>query len=209
MLIQKYLDNFFKGIDLTDKSVLDIGCGDGRLGMYCLKRNARYVVGLEPTYKGHWSTDKKPLDIKTIRFQDYKDEGRFDLIVLHDSINHLNELACINLDKSVWAWGEYQDIAKKLYALLNQGGKLVIADASQRNLWGDLHLPSPFDGTIEWHKHQTPKVWIELLSSCGFVNSRIKWITPSRLLRLNLLCGNKIASYFMVSHFRLVVEKNG
>lgn len=90
--------------------MLDIGCGDGILSLYAAWKGAKQVIGLEPELAGSTKgvlekfkhqSELLALDnvsIKPLRFQDYQPKDvRFDIILLHNSINHLDEQACINL----------------------------------------------------------------------------------------------------------------
>ena len=63
------------------------------------------------------------------------------------------------------------------------GGTLLIADCARRNLFGDLMVPNPFAPSIEWLKHQQPKLWVKLLQKAGFESKNIRWTVPAR-------CGN-------------------
>lgn len=209
---QWYLRSFFQGIDLQGKDVLDVGCGDGWCGRYALKRGARSVIGLEPGAAGH---DKKVItrlgvaqsSILPFTIQDYKPQEKFDVIILHDSVNHLDEQACIELKRDMVSRTKYYGIFSHIHHLLNSGGKIVIADASRSNLFADLRVKNPFAPSIEWHKHQKPELWISLLLKCGFKNPKVTWLTPRQLSKFNWLISNKVVSYFIVSHFRLVMEK--
>ncbi len=62
--------------------------------------------------------------------------------------------------------------------------------------------------TIEWHKHQSPKLWAALVAEAGFAESRIGWTSFNRLGNPGkLLLGNKLAAYFLTSHFCLKVRR--
>ncbi len=208
----QYLRRFFYGIELKGKSVLDVGCGNGWISFYASDNGAE-VVGLEPrvgeySRKSQILLGKGSVTILPTLIQFYDSIKKFDLIILHDSINHLDETACIELKDNKEAQERYYVIFTKLWDMLNVGGKILIADASRRNFFADLGLTNPFDRTIEWHKHQTPELWYRLLRDCGFIHPNINWLTPRKLLFLDRILSNKIASYFLVSHFRLVMEKS-
>ena len=62
--------------------------------------------------------------------------------------------------------------------------------------------------TIEWHKHQTPTVWATLLINSGFKNPKFAWSYPNTLGKFGrFIFGNKIAAFFLLSHFRLELTK--
>jgi len=202
---------FCKGIGLKDKSVLEIGCGSGALGRYVLNNGARSVVGLEPMQEGsseYRKPDETSFPIHPVTLMDFETTDTFDLIMLYDSLNHLDEKSCIHLRDYRLAGYWYREMLHKIYQLLNSGGKLVIADASRRNLYPDLGFSkNPLDRSIEWFKHQTPELWIEFLTYCGFVHPKVNWLTARQLRWVDWLVGNKLAAYFLVGHFRLIVEK--
>lgn len=214
------LVDFYRDIDLTSKAILDIGCGAGMFGIYARLNGAKRVVGLEPSASGsadgvvgkferiYSALRLTDIVVLPCRIQDYDCDNRiFDIVVLYDSVNHLDEGACIYLADNDDAYQRYRMIFSKLYGRLGNGGKIMIADSSRRNLFGDLKTKHPFARSIEWHKHQPPKVWIELLGSCGFVNADLRWLTPRRLRVFNRVLSNRFASYVLNSHFRLVMEK--
>jgi 2-polyprenyl-3-methyl-5-hydroxy-6-metoxy-1,4-benzoquinol methylase len=43
-----FVEYVFEGVDLTGKTVLDVGAGDGRFSCYAAAAGAREVVSLEP-----------------------------------------------------------------------------------------------------------------------------------------------------------------
>jgi len=65
---------------------------------------------------------------------------------------------------------------------MRNGGKIVIMDASNKNLFGDFGIANPFQRTIEWYKHHEPEYWAELLSCAGFTDPIISW-NSGKLLR--------------------------
>ena len=214
------LSDFYKGIDLQDKTVLDIGCGVGLFSIYARCNGAKSVVGLEPVAQGSTSgvlnKFRKSIallqlhNIKVLpcTIQNYNTPKNFDVIVLYDSISHLDESACVYLHTgNSNAQKVYGKIFAKIYSMLRTRGEVVIADASSRNFYADLGSKNPFDRSIEWHKHQTPELWIRLLRQCGFVNPQVSWLTPKQLRVFDKVVNNKLVSYFLVSHFRLIMEK--
>ena len=58
-------------------------------------------------------------EFEAIKFQDYKPNELFDIIVLANSINHLNEDAVQSVTKDKAARKEYIQYFEKMYNLLN------------------------------------------------------------------------------------------
>jgi 2-polyprenyl-3-methyl-5-hydroxy-6-metoxy-1,4-benzoquinol methylase len=107
-----YLDFLFDSVALEGNSVLDIGGGDGTLGFYARCAGAKQVVCLEPEEAGSsagmtetFRRMQARLGLSEVRFesktfQAFDPRGEtFDVILLHNSLNHLDEEACIALQR--------------------------------------------------------------------------------------------------------------
>ena len=219
--LQFHLKTLFKNITLENRRVLDIGGGSGLHSFYAACMGAKEVVCLEPETEGSRSGMEAKFSklsgilgynqvrFEPVTFQAFEPAGRqFDIILLHNSINHLDETACINLLNSETSKAVYMDIFLKLSALASSGAKLIIGDCSRYNFFALLRIRNPFAPTIEWHKHQAPEVWVDLLSQGGFANPKIRW-TSFNTLRSpgRVLLGNRMLSYFLRSAFRFTMEK--
>ena len=183
-------------------------------------RGAKKVVCLEPEAEGSSSgvTDKfhklnkllerNNVELKPVAIQALESEGEtFDVILLHNSINHLDETACINLLRESKSKAVYQEIFSKIYSLSNKGAKLIICDCSRYNFFALFKIRNPFAPTIEWHKHQAPEVWANLLGGAGFMNPKIRWSSFNTLRNWGrVLIGNKLMAYFLTSHFCLTMD---
>jgi Methyltransferase domain len=216
------LEQLFKNIDFKGKNLLEIGGGYGLFSLYAAVNEAKKVIILEPEYAGSTTgvinqfnilRDKlriSNIDLLPITFQDYNPmDIKFDIILLNDSINHLEEDACINLRTDINAWNIYKKMMCKISSLSNVSAKIIICDCSNQNLYPSLGLKNPIDNNIEWHKHQSPKIWSKLLKECGFSKPVISWTTFNRFGRIGkFILGNKFVSYFLTSHFCLKMEKN-
>lgn len=217
-----YFRYIFEGVDFEHKTMLDIGGGIGRASLYAACKGAEKVVCLEPEVAGsRFGMLEKARDMRAAldlaetvalessTFQDFDAGGqRFDIVLLHNSINHLDEEACRTLHTDSKYRKVYTEIFGKLGALSRLGTKLILADCSRYNFFAAIGLRNPFAPTIAWDIHQPPELWAELLSDFDFVNPRIRWTTHNRLRSLGrLLFGNKLASYFGRSAFCLTMEK--
>ena len=219
--LQFHLKTLFKDIALENRRVLDIGGGSGLHSFYTACMGAKEVVCLEPETEGSRSgMDAKfrklggmlgcdKVKFEPVTFQAFEPAGKqFDIILLHNSINHLDETACINLLSDEASKAVYLNMCSKLSSLADGGAKLIVCDCSRYNFFALLRIRNPFAPTIEWHKHQAPEVWVDLLSQVGFVNPRIRW-TSFNTLRSpgRALLGNKLLSYFLRSDFRFTMKK--
>lgn len=216
-----YVNYLFEGVDFRGKTMLDVGGGDGMLSFYAACAGAAEVVCLEPeiagsatgmnaafqrtsSFLGHANVQLLP-----DRLHDYKcSDSSFDIILLHASINHLDEDACIRLRRDRDAQSSYERLFGKLASLARPGAVLLVVDCAQRNLFGDLHIANPFAPMIEWRKHQSPKLWARLLAHAGFVNPAIRWSSFNTLRTAGrLLLGNPVAAYCLTSVFCLRMER--
>jgi len=220
--LRYYLNYVFQDMTLTDRVVLDIGCGSGIMVAHAAYKGARLVVGLEPEASGartgYLEQGRKilkalnlnPGQIQILPYtvQDYySNHIKFDVILMHNSINHLDEEACRKLHFSQASRQNYIGIFKKISDLLNCGGTLVILDCSRYNLWPLLGVKNPFCPHIQWEKHQPPQLWVELLRQCGLKEPRIQWTSFKTLRWLGKPLQNWFTSFFFTSHFRLVMHK--
>ena len=171
--LRRSLRAVFQDRPLRGENVLDIGGGRGLLSMYAGAAGARRVVCLEPEADGSMSgsmsnaeTFRRHLGVENVEIvrhtlQEYEPGPmKFDVIVLHKSINHLDEEACIRMLEDASAWGAYRAIAARIANLASQGATLIVCDCGRSNLFSLLGLWNPLAPSIEWHKHQNPPTWI-------------------------------------------------
>lgn len=219
--LQFHLETLFKNVGLKNRRVLDIGGGSGLHSFYAACMGAQEVLCLEPETEGSRSgigakfrglgeiLGADYVKFEPVTFQAFEPAAKqFDIILLHNSINHLDETACINLVNDEASRAIYLSMFSKLSSLAGSGAKLIVCDCSRYNFFALLGIGNPFAPTIEWHKHQAPEVWIDLLSQVGFVHPRIRW-TSFNTLRSpgRVLLGNKLLSYFLRSDFCFTMDK--
>jgi cyclopropane fatty-acyl-phospholipid synthase-like methyltransferase len=214
------LDNLFDKLKLSGKTVLDIGGGEGLLSFYSAYKGAQNVICLEPESEGSsfgviekFYSLKEQFQFSNVSlnkdvFQNFKTALQFDLILMYNSINHLNEPACINIRSDKHAKSEYMEYFNKLYALTNNNGILIISDCSNKNFWDSIRIRNPFAKNIEWNKHQSPEIWFDLAQKSGFKFEKLIWSSFNRLGKPGkIIFANKIAAYFFDSHFNLYLKK--
>lgn len=217
-----YLEKqLFNGIDFKGKTLIDIGGGNGLFGFYAALNGAKHVVVMEPEFDGSSSgmirefNELKELlggldniEHTTEVLEDYDRENHdFDYILMHNSVNHINEEACITLTKDKASDEIYQSFLMKLREICLEGTELIICDAARNNFWSDIGVKNPFTPQIEWLKHQNPGVWSKVFSKAGFQTTSTNWTSPNQLGATGkLLLGNKIGGYFTISHFRMTLK---
>lgn len=150
-----------------------------------------------------------PVALKRVTLQSYYPcDDRYDVVMLHNSVNHLDEKACISLLKEGASRAAYKRIFLAINTMMNREGFIILSDCSRYNFFPLLRLKNPFAPTIEWEKHQSPKKWAQLLEESGFVDPVIRWMSFNRLGNLGkTLSGNKVCSYFLNSFFSLKMKK--
>lgn len=209
----------FGDIDLRSRALLEIGAGEGILSAYAAAHAARYVVALEPGAAGsnedYTSTIRRMkqrlsasnLEIVEEIIQDYDSGGRkFDIVLLWNSVNHLDEPMCAELKRSSRARESYRSIMTHIANMMSPGALLILGDCSCRNVFPALRMRHPIIPQIEWEKHQSPGTWVRLLEPLGFVRRGFSWITAYPLRFFAPLLSNSVAAFLLFSHFRLVLS---
>jgi 2-polyprenyl-3-methyl-5-hydroxy-6-metoxy-1,4-benzoquinol methylase len=217
-----YLERIFQGIDFTGKRMLDIGGGRGAFSYYAGCRGAAEVICLEPQGAGSTADMNQTFralgaelgGMENVRLvadtiQNYDPgEGRFDIVLSHASINHLDEEACIRLHRDSGARATYHALFRKIADMCNPGAELIACDVSRVNFFGLLGVANPFAPCIAWHKHQPPSVWAALLAEAGFSHPRVTWGNRRRRNAvLRGLLNNAVAEYFQGSQFCLRMRR--
>jgi SAM-dependent methyltransferase len=221
---QFYASTIFDGVDFRGARVLDVGGGSGLFSFYAACMGAAKVVCLEPevegSTKGRMSSFAKfrsnldlsdQVSLRPNTIQSFEPRNsRFDVVILHRSINHLDENACVRLRESEISVNAYRAIVAKIGSLADGGGKLVVVDCSNYNFFALLRIRNPFEPMIDWRKHQAPEVWVSLFREVGFDRFRVKWLSFNQLYHVGrMLMGNRLVSYFLGSYFCLTMTKRG
>lgn len=203
----------FRGVPLQNASVLDVGCGTGTWAIWTAMNGAN-SVGIEPEADGgkQGTLESFRRNIKTLGLEGQveaysstlqgfsSDHRTFDVVVLYNVINHLDEDAVKTLHKSERMASRYVDLLKGLRTRVRSGGAVVVADCARSNLWPDLGLRCPFAPWIEWEKHQDPAQWIRVFERAGFKVASRRW---SPYYGIRTLSANSVFHYLTCSHFTL------
>ncbi len=216
-----YADRYlFRDVNFENKRFLDIGGGRGLFGFFAMFKGANSAVIIEPEFDGStkgvendFYQIKRTLGLDNIHFvkdllQDYKETEKFDVILLHNSINHLDEEACKVLHSEKDAKEEYIKILRLISEITNENGELIVCDCSRNSFFSDLGVINIFAPSIEWNKHQKPELWIELLEQVGFTKVSLEWSSYNILKNLGrILMGNRLMAYLTFSHFKIRLIK--
>jgi hypothetical protein len=104
--------------DLSDKSFLDFGCGEGHVVVQADKNNVKKSVGYDP-HSSLPDSDEKCYFSND--FEKIREEGPFDIVLMYDVLDHLN-----GIDDSV----DSTEIAERMAKALSQV-KLVTHENSK------------------------------------------------------------------------------
>jgi SAM-dependent methyltransferase len=202
------------GVPLAGARVLDVGCGSGAFSLWAALHGASHVLGLEPEASGSTADSvdvcrtlvtqlqlDQRVSISNRRLEDLPVPSMsFDVAVLYNVINHLNEDAVSRLHEDEGAMRAYVAILQHLKRLLSPGAWVIVADCGRRNLWNQLSMRSPLAPTIEWHKHQQPEVWVRCFAEADFELVDLRW---SPLYPFGRLSTHRFVQYLTASHFVL------
>ena len=208
-----YLQWLFKDIDFKDKTVLDVGGGRGLYSYYAKFMGAKRVINLDPFSDGSSGAFLDHTDLEVIHdnsyFQDYSVDEKFDIIIMHDSINHLDEPMYLKLPYDAEAVKIYRELILKINNLLNHKGILSISDCSDNNFFNLLSIKNPFAPSIEWDLHKSPEVLISLIGSKTLRFKKLRWTPFKRFGFIGRLISRfgRIPSFFMQSHYNILFEK--
>jgi SAM-dependent methyltransferase len=213
--------SLFRDVSFHNKSVLDIGGGYGMSSFFMAYLGAIKCINVEPEGLGSRSGLYKKFNLikdllgidnvefRAETFQDFKSNGEvYDIVLLDQSINHLDEEACIDLQTNPNSRKTYLEIFTKLYKLSNKNSQLIISDCSRYNFFQLLNIKNPIAPSIEWEKHQSPKVWIKLLKEVGFSNPSVTWRSNPKFGKFGeVFFKSRFVYYFFNSHFDLIMKK--
>ncbi len=211
---RKMACHLFKGVSLEGKAVLEVGCGRGTYALWAAVHGAKSVLGIEPeahgSTEGTLGTFRKLVDeldlSPTVEARDAildqltPADGPFDIVVMYNVINHLDESAVRTLGEDEQSVASYQRILAHLRSILSDDAVVIIADCARSNFWGSLGLRSPFAPTIGWELHQDPSLWKRVFRAAGFEYTSLSW---SPLYPLGFLASIGLVHYFTCSHFVL------
>jgi SAM-dependent methyltransferase len=219
-----FADLIFAGVPLAGKRVLDVGGGTG-IGSFwaVMVGGAASALVLEP------SMDGSPTDVhdkfhemaaaagtgdrvqmQPIVLEDLDPAlGTFDVVLLHQSINHIGEAYVADLPYSLAGQQHYHAFFDVLAERTAPGGTLIVMDSSNRNLFGDFGRRSPLLPTVDFRMHQPPEQWSGMLAHHGFTEERITWLTrrEAGVLGTTVL-RNKLAAYLTTSFFVLQMRRD-
>ena len=219
--LKYYLSYLFDGVVFADKTVLDIGGGSGYLSFYATCLGAKEVVCLEPEAGGTspefnkaFSLFRSKLGNPDVRhaaqtIQDYEEKRKFDIVIMHNSVNHLIE-GCARLREDESLREKALNVFKKLYDYCEKDAVMIIVDYSRYHVFQLLGLRHPLALHVGWRHHETPEFWVTLLEKAGFKKKDLSWVSFNTSRSLGrILMNNRLSSYIFGLPFILTVHRPG
>ena len=221
-------NQLFQSIDVVDKSIVDIGGGSGVFSLAALTLGASKVTVVEPESDGSESAKGSAARFMLLSGQlsgnasffpgtlsEYvthlRSDGNLhsaDIIILHNTINHIDEGSVVSLDESKSARENYIICLSDLALIARHKSTLIVSDCAPSNFFRTCGLSNPFMPTIEWDKHQPPNVWSSIFKEIGWNVTQLTWTYPNSLSWAHRLLRNKWAAYMLLSHFRMVMTRD-
>ncbi len=205
------------GMSLTDKTILEIGCGGGAFSLYmALCGKAKKVVALDEA-EGHGYDAKAFKQLQTIiqnhnipnitaiksGIHDYAiPEKSFDFIVGNFSLHHaISPFG--SLFKNEKARNAALSTFKLLLSLLKDNGRVVLREISRINFW--RYMPYKWKMShIDWKGHATLREWLWIMKTAGFYNAHHAFLTPFFLRNWpSFFIRSQSANFFFSSSFYL------
>jgi SAM-dependent methyltransferase len=225
--LRRYTRWLFQDVPLQGARVLDIGGGVGVFSFYAAAAGAREVLCLEPEGQGgsigmneqfhrlQRLTGFHNVRLEHAMLQTFEaTPASFDVVLLHNSVNHLDEAMVPLLHRDGAAGGEdardvYRSLFRRVAGALVPAGHLVLTDCARDNLFPRLGLRHPLLPQIEWNKHQNPAVWWTLLEQTRFERRSERWSSFNRLGALGwMLLANRAGAFLFTGHFRLHAQRS-
>lgn len=215
-----FRDQVFNGVDTENKKLIDIGGGNGLASIWSLMEGGcKEALVVDPLSDGSNSFMFEQFQsMKTAsgvdgrlqffigKLSDLNSErNNFDIALMHNSVNHINEKMTPLLMVSERAREAFLNEFKSIRSRMTDNGILIISDCSNRNFFGDMGIKNPIAPTINWTVHQSPNVWSPLIEASGFKHLKTTWTTRRELGRVgHAILGNKVGAYLTNSHFAMV-----
>ena len=219
-----YFKNYiFNNIDIDYKKLLDLGGGNGMASFYALSSSASCSAWIvDPIAEGsndlmwqQYNSMKERFDPERVNYhRDFIETlvfpETFDIILMHNTINHIGEDILKDVLIKESAYVEYKNRIKTIVDRLKPGGFLIVADCGTKNFLGNLGLKNPLAPSIDWKLHCDPEVWQKMIEEIGCSHIQTNW-TARREFGFfgKKILANRLCAYFLNSHFVSKYQKKG
>src|SRR5690606_14229485 len=130
---------------------------NGLFAFYAAINGAEKVIVMEPEFDGSTAGIQKQFEqlksllgnLENVEFsnrtlQNYTALNKFDVVLLHNSINHLDEDSCQRLHYDIEAQKKYLAIFEIICEICVPGAELIITDCSSQNFFAHIGVTNPF-----------------------------------------------------------------
>ena len=125
---------------------------------------------------------------------------------MYNSINIIREVTS-DIRRDQVARESQSQVIAQIARMLKVNGWVIFCDASRKNLFVDLGVPSPLRPNINWKIHQSFGAWRQLLIEHGLGDFRHNWYVPYFVPWARFLLDNSISNYLTFSQFVLRSRK--
>lgn len=209
----------FRGVELRDKRVLEIGSGRGLMALYAALQGAAKVVSIEPELVGATSgviaVQRQRVSTLGVRnvivvpadFNAWNPgDARFDVVLSRASINHLYQSDRHALEDRA-TYSNYLRVVRKIHDTLAPGGVFIATDACRYALFTRLRkfgIRRPWRwqrSGVDWRHHQNPSTWARIFRDAGFSRTEVHYAVPYKLRHLGLVVNTAAANFFLSGTF--------
>ena len=214
-----YVDNYLFPSDIAGKRMLDIGGGDGFLGLYNRVIRGASSISIIDSYDSHGgkgghesgydnmmeiiqrhkieNVDVIKSDIRDVKLS----SEQFDSVYARNSFHHI--FGHYRTEDS-----EIVELMVSIHGALVPGGSLIIGETSRNQVWRFIPPIRNRMANGPWiHKKITPKRLKRCATSAGFKSVAIRWYTLYKLRSLKPLLSNQAANAFMTGSYVLEFQK--
>ena len=214
-----YVDNYLFPSDIAGKRMLDIGGGDGFLGLYNRIVRGASSISIIDSYDSHGgkgghesgydnmmeiiqrhkieNVDVIKSDIRDVKLS----SEQFDSVYARNSFHHI--FGHYRTEDS-----EIVELMVSIRGSLVPGGSLIIGETSRNQVWRFIPLIRNRMANGPWiHKKIAPKRLKRCATSAGFKSVAVRWYTLYKLRSLKPLLSNQAANAFMTGSYVLEFQK--
>ena len=214
-----YVDNYLFPSDIAGKRMLDIGGGDGFLGLYNRIVRGASSISIIDSYDSHGgkgghesgydnmmeiiqrhkieNVDVIKSDIRDVKLS----SEQFDSVYARNSFHHI--FGHYRTEDS-----EIVELMVSIHGSLVPGGSLIIGETSRNQVWRFIPPIRNRMANGPWiHKKIAPKRLKRCATSAGFKSVAVRWYTLYKLRSLKPLLSNQAANAFMTGSYVLEFQK--
>lgn len=218
---QGNLDNFlyhaeeqFRGIDLSGKSVFEIGCGVGLISLWlALLKNTGRIVAIDE-YEGmgedkdNYGFFKKVIEENKVNIKLQKmdfmknnfESGSFHVVVANNALHHIVRTDQY-ISNDAETRNQWIDVFSEIRRILKKDGVLILKEVTRFNLWRFLPLRFRY---MDWEIHPTKKEFIYVMQEASLKNITVRNVVNYKLRYLsNLLEDSPVFSFVVNPDFYL------